>query len=174
MSSAAETATLSALASLKILSIRNQMARVSFLVDTRLLKPLQEVALIPLSGGGGDTRVAQHLTAVPGLRSGELLSRQTVLGKRGTLLAADGEPLAEGRSLNTPIPDVAGAIAGTLGPIPADKATLYAQEGYPLNATVGVDGLEEIFQRRLTGKLGGKLLAGTRVLRRPHRATAQR
>ena len=165
LSGAAETATLSALIPLRILSIHDQVARVSFKVHTRLFKPLSEVALIPLSGSGNGTRVVFNTSLLfPGLLSGELLSRQTVLGKRGSLLAADGEPLAEGTTLNTPIPGVANAIAGTLGPIPSDRATLYAQEGYPLNATVGVDGLEEIFQRRLTGKLGGRLLAGTRVL----------
>ncbi len=43
---------------------------------------------------------------------------------------------------------------------------MYAEEGYPLKAQVGVDGLEEIFERQLTGKLGGELLAGDRVLAR--------
>jgi cell division protein FtsI/penicillin-binding protein 2 len=64
----------------------------------------------------------------------------------------------------TSIPQVADEIAGRIGAIPAAQATLYAQEGYPFNARVGVDGLEEVFQRRLAGRLGGKLLAGTRVL----------
>ena len=36
--------------------------------------------------------------------------------------------------------------------------------GYPPDAKVGSDGLEHIFQARLAGQVGGKLLAGKRVL----------
>ncbi len=167
MSSAAETGTLSSLQAQHGLTIHTDHARIDFIVHTHVFGRLPEVALIPLSGSGGGTRVVFNTSLLfPGLRSGELLSRHTLIGKRGTLLAADGQPLAEGTSLNTPIPEVANAIAGTLGPIPAAQATKYAEEGYPSNAKVGVDGLEEIFERRLTGRLGGELLAGTRVLAR--------
>ena len=100
----------------------------------------------------------------PGLRFGELLSRTTLIGRRGTLLASDGTPLAEGSSLSTPIPQVAEQIVGRIGAIPRAQATMYAAEGYPPNARVGIDGLEEVFQRRLAGRLGGQLLAGTRML----------
>ncbi len=66
--------------------------------------------------------------------------------------------------MSTTIPEVAEAITGVLGRIPASQATRYAMLGYPLQARVGVDGLQEIFQRRLAGKLGGSLMAGTRLL----------
>jgi penicillin-binding protein A len=167
LSGAAQTATASSLSAVRLLSIRGQEARVSFVVRTHVFGRLNEVLQIPLSGSGGGTRVVFNTSLLfPGMRSGELLSRRTVFGRRGTLLADNGQPLAEGTSLATPIPTVASAIAGTLGPIPAAQATMYAQEGYPLGAKVGVDGLEEIFQRRLAGRLGGELLAGTRVLAR--------
>ena len=167
LSGAAQTATASSLSAGRLLSIRGQEARVSFVVRTHVFGRLHEVLQIPLSGSGGGTRVVFNTSLLfPGMRSGELLSRRTLFGRRGTLLADNGQPLAEGTSLATPIPTVASAIAGTLGPIPAAQATMYAQEGYPLGAKVGVDGLEEIFQRRLAGRLGGELLAGTRVLAR--------
>ena len=65
-----------------------------------------------------------------------------------------------GPSRTSPIPDVAGQIVGTLGPIPADEAASYAAQGYPPDAKVGLDGLERIFQKQLAGTPGGTLLAG--------------
>jgi penicillin-binding protein A len=167
LSGASMTATISSMRPVRLLSIRNDEARVSFIVHTHVFGRMDEVLQIPLTGSGGGTRVVFNTSLLfPGLRSNELLSRSTLIGRRGTLLAADGQPLAEGSSLATPIPQVAEGIVGTLGAIPADQATTYAEEGYPLNAHVGIDGLEEIFERKLTGKLGGELLAGNRVLAR--------
>lgn len=167
MSGAEQTATAVALQPLKVLSIRRELARVSFVVRTRVFGSLSEVLELPLSGSGGATKVVFNTSLLfPGLRSGELLSRKTLIGRRGSLLAADGQPLAKGSSLATSIPEVADEIAGSIGRIPAAQATMYAQEGYPPGARVGLDGLEEIFQRRLAGRLGGELLGGTRVLTR--------
>ena len=74
-------------------------------MHTHVFGRLREVLEIPLSGSGGDTRVVFNTSLLfPGLQLGELLSRRTVIGRRGTLLAANGQPLAEGRSLTTPIP----------------------------------------------------------------------
>ena len=53
------------------------------------------------------------------------------------------------------------------GPIPADLTATYAALGYPADAQVGLDGLERIFQNRLAGTPGGRLLAGHRVLAQP-------
>jgi penicillin-binding protein A len=164
---AAATATLTSLRPLRLLSVRGEQARMSFVVRTHVFGRLHEVLRIPLAGSGGGTTVVFNSSLLfPGLKPNELLSRKTLIGRRGTLLASDGQPLAQGSSLATPIPEVAGAIAGTLGSIPADQATMYAEEGYPLSAQVGIDGLEEIFQRKLAGKLGGELLAGSRALAR--------
>ena len=60
------------------------------------------------------------------------------LPPRAALLAADGTPLATGPGRISPTPDVAGAIAGELGPIPPAEAALYAAEGYPPGARVGL------------------------------------
>ena len=129
LSGAAETATASSLSAVRLLSIRDHEARVSFVVHTHVFGALHKVLQIPLSGSGGGTEVLFNTSLLfPGLRSGELLSRQTLIGRRGTLLADSGQPLAEGASLATPIPAVASAITGTLGAIPAAQATRYAQE----------------------------------------------
>ncbi|MDQ6836726.1 MAG: penicillin-binding transpeptidase domain-containing protein, partial [Actinomycetota bacterium] len=90
--------------------------------------------------------------------------RTVTLPPRGTLLASDGMPLAQGPLRSSPIPDVAGEIVGTVGAIPAAEAARYAGRGYPASAQVGLDGLERIFQARLAGSPGGRLLAGRRLL----------
>ena len=162
---AEQTATAVSLLPAKKVTITHEHARVDFAIHTHVFGVLHEVLELPLVGSGAGTRVAFSSSLLfPGLRPGELLSRKTTFGPRGTLLAADGEVLARGATASTTIPEVANAIAGTLGPIPGSQVTEYAQLGYPLNARVGVDGLQEIFQRRLAGRPGGKLLAGKRVL----------
>jgi penicillin-binding protein A len=162
---AEQTATASSLLPASALKIKHGLARVNVGINTHVFGQLNEVLEIPLVGSGGGTRIVFNSSLLfPGLRSNELLSRKTSFGRRGTLLAADGEVLARGGVLSTQIPEVAGAITGTLAPVPASQANEYAELGYPLRAHVGVDGLQEIFQRRLAGKLGGELLAGTRVL----------
>ena len=80
------------------------------------------------------------------------------------MLASDGTPLAEGPDRFSPIPDVAQQMVGTLGPIPKAHRSGYMAAGYPPDAKVGQDGLELIFQSRLAGVPGGRLLAGRRVL----------
>jgi cell division protein FtsI/penicillin-binding protein 2 len=87
-----------------------------------------------------------------------------LLGARGTLLASNGQVLAQGSSLSSPIPAVAGEIVGTLGPIPAADREQYLREGYPAKAQVGQDGLEAIFQQQLAGKIGGELVAGKHII----------
>jgi beta-lactamase class D len=167
LSDAEQTATVSSLHPSKFLSIHGELAHVGFVVKTHLFASLHKTLLVPLSGSGSDTRIVFNTSLLfPGLKLGQLLARTTLIGKRGTLLAATGQVLAQGSSLATPIPAAAGPIAGTIGRIPTDQATRYAVEGYPAGARVGIDGLEEIFQRRLAGRLGGTLTAGRRVLAR--------
>jgi cell division protein FtsI/penicillin-binding protein 2 len=134
-------------------------------VRTREFGTLREMLDLPLSGHGSDARVHFSGTIVfPGLRGGERLTRLSELGARGTLLASNGVPLAQGAARTSPIPTVAGEIVGALGPIPPTDAARYAAMGYPANAQVGLTGLERIFQRRLVGMIGGTLLAGHRPL----------
>ncbi len=134
---------------------------------TRLFGILPETLDVPLVGSGSGASIRfSGMLLFPGLHRGERLTRRTVLPPRGTLLASDGTPLAQGPDRSSPIPDVASQIVGVLGPIPAGDAAQYAAEGYPRTAKVGLDGLEYIFQDQLAGTPGGTLLAGPRVLSR--------
>jgi hypothetical protein len=162
---AGATATMTSLRVLRVPGVSHNSVTVRMRVQTRLWGALTEGLRVPLTGSGSDARI--HLSAsllFPGLRPGEKLGRRIDLPPRATLLAGDGTPLAEGADRSSPIPDVAGQIVGTLGPIPAAEAAHYAAQGYPVDTKVGLDGLEYIFQSRLAGRLGGRLLAGRRVL----------
>jgi cell division protein FtsI/penicillin-binding protein 2 len=161
----ADTATVTSLRSTRLVSISGDEARFDFIVRTRAFGTLHEVLELPFAGGGGDTRIRFGPEILfPGLRAHEALKRDAALGPRGTILAADGTPLAQGPSRSSPVPSVASAIVGTLGPIPSDQRAAYAAQGYPPNAQVGQEGLELIFQKQLAGQPGGRLLAGHRVL----------
>ncbi|HET8977593.1 MAG TPA: penicillin-binding transpeptidase domain-containing protein [Solirubrobacteraceae bacterium] len=163
----AATATLVSLRLVRIGGRENGAFKVRMRLTTRLWGTLQETLSAPLTGSGSAARIRFAPEILfPGLRGGEHLHRTIVLPPRGTLLASDGTPLAEGPDRTSPIPDVAGQIVGTLGPPPASEAATYAARGYPANTKVGLDGLEQIFQSRLAGRLGGTLLAGHRVLAR--------
>ncbi len=161
----AGTATLTSLRVLHVGSRRGDTFPVRMRADTRLWGSLTEVLNVPVSGSGSGARVHLETSLLfPGLRAGERLHRQIVLPPRATLLASDGTPLAQGPDRTSPIPDVAIQIVGTLGPIPRAQARAYAAQGYPPGARVGQDGLERIFQSRLAGRPGGRLLAGRRTL----------
>ena len=100
----------------------------------------------------------------PGLRPGEKLHRGISLPPRGTLLASDGTPLAQGPDRSSPIPDVADQIVGTVGPIPSELTAHTRRAAIRPTRRSGIDGLEFIFQDRLAGTPGGQLLAGRGVL----------
>jgi penicillin-binding protein A len=173
LGAAAGIATMRSLRMIRVGSMQGSALTVWMRVDTRLWGVLREPLLVPVTTRGSDTDI--HFSSVilfPGLRPGERLHRQIVVPVRGTLLASDGTPLAQGPSRSSPIPDVANQIVGTLGPIPADQAAAYRALGYPAGTQVGQDGLERIFQNRLAGHLGGTLLAGRRVLARVAPAAA--
>jgi cell division protein FtsI/penicillin-binding protein 2 len=160
-----DTATATSMAIVHIGHVGGGSAAVTMRVRTRLWGPLTETLQLPFSGSGSSARVhLQSSMLFPGLRPGESLSRHTRMPTRATLLAADGTPLAKGPDRRSPITDVAEPVVGSLASIPADEAAHYAALGYPAHTTIGVDGLEHVFQRRLAGHPGGTLLAGTRVL----------
>src|SRR5438477_194216 len=105
----------------------------------RLLVPLAVVAAVAVAvvlvlragpGRGGPDRLIRHMSPAP----------------RATLFAADRTPLAKGPDRTSPIADVAGQIAGVLGPIPAADEASYTAQGYPAGAKVGQNGLERAFQ----------------------------
>ncbi len=162
---AAAVATLTSLTWNHIGHRSGEVIPVRMLARTRLFGVLHETLDVPLVGSGGGASIRfSRMLLFPGLRRGETLTRRSVLPPRATLLASDGTPLAQGPGRSSPIPEVAGEIVGTLGPIPAAEAAHYAAEGYPPDAKVGLDGLEHIFEAQLAGTPGGTLLAGRRIL----------
>ncbi len=134
-------------------------------VHTRLFGTLSlGFQLKIIAGGGEGARVAwSRSVSFPGLREGELLSRNTRLPRRATLLARDGSVLAEstqtGVDRSSPPGEVASAVLGTVGPIPASRRQRLEAEGVPAGAIVGVSGLERALDDRLRGTPGGELLA---------------
>jgi peptidoglycan glycosyltransferase len=165
LAAAAATATAERLRPGRVGEHRGSVYLVPFRIDTRTFGTLRETLELPLDIHGPVPAIAFAGTLLfPGLRPGEALQRRSELGPRGTLLADDGTPLAEGPDRTTPIPSVAGEIVGRLGPIPPEEQAMYAALGYPPDAHVGLDGLERIFQTQLAGRPGGTLLAGDRTL----------
>jgi cell division protein FtsI/penicillin-binding protein 2 len=162
---AAQTATLAQLIPGRVAGPNGDLIEVRMRVRTRIFGDLRGPLQIRFSGSGSGARVRFSSTLLfPGLRPGEQLARHVTLAPRAAILARDGTPLAEGPDRSSPIPSVAGEIAGVLGPIPADQTATYAAEGYPADAKVGLDGLERIFQQRVAGSPGGTLEASGRVL----------
>jgi penicillin-binding protein A len=164
---AAATATLTKLVLLRVGNRTGDYFLVRVHAHTRIWGTLSEVLRVPIAGGGSSASVRYSDTLLfGGLHPGEKLTRRVALPPRGDLLASDGTPLARGPNRASPIPDVAGQIVGTLGRIPAAELSSFRAQGYPPDASVGMDGLERIFQDRLAGTPGGTLHAGRRVLAR--------
>ena len=161
----AQTATTRSLSIRFVGNPNGRFVPVAMRVRTNAFGTLRASLLVPYDAGGSGASIHFSQTLLfPGLLPGEQLSRSVSLAARGTLLARNGVPLAQGPNRTSPIPNVAGEIVGTLGPIPADQAASYAAQGYPADAKVGLDGLEHVFQRQLAGTPGGTLRAGTRIL----------
>jgi hypothetical protein len=146
-------------------------------VSTRLFGQLRLEFTLPIAESEGAERVtwSRSLT-FPGLLPGEQLTRRIALPQRATVLARDGSVLAEGPSGNavangagetsrsSPLGEVANAVLGTVGPVPASRRQALEAEGVPADALVGLTGLERALDDRLRGTPGGELLAGERVL----------
>ncbi|HET9719332.1 MAG TPA: NTF2-like N-terminal transpeptidase domain-containing protein, partial [Solirubrobacteraceae bacterium] len=112
------TATASALEAGRVGDAGTHSVPVHFTVLTHLFGRLHETLQVPIANGPSGPRVEfSGVLLFPGLRAGEQLSRRSSLGRRGTILADDGTPLAEGPSRTSPLPGVASEIVGTLGPI---------------------------------------------------------
>jgi cell division protein FtsI/penicillin-binding protein 2 len=141
--------------------------------STRIFGTLRGGVRLALDGPSDEPGVAWRAEAAfPGLRTGERLRRQTRMPTRGTLLARDRTPLARGAARSSPLGGLEASVVGRLGPIPADRRATLRELGVPAGTQVGLTGLERIFDERLLGRPGGRLLAGTRVLaaRRPRSA----
>jgi penicillin-binding protein A len=146
-------------------------------IRTRLFGVLSlEFSFRTVEEGAAGTRILwSRSLAFPGLRPGEQLHRRTSLPRRATLLARDGSVLAESPpgpapvlsgevTRNSPLGDVANAVVGTVGPVPAARRQALEEQGVPAEASVGLSGLELALDDRLRGTPGGELLAGARLL----------
>jgi penicillin-binding protein A len=145
--------------------VDGDVARLPVTAHTAVFGPVSGPVELPVVEGDVDWK--PHLV-FPGLRPGVALDRRTKAPERASLLAANGQVLAEGPADARSSPLAAAAsIAGALE-VPADAAeqeALYAR-GFPEETPVGVSGLERVFEHRLAGRPGGELLAGGEVLAR--------
>jgi peptidoglycan glycosyltransferase len=141
-------------------------------IRTRLFGTLASSFRLPIvsvSGASGMRIAWSRALAFPGMRAGERLHRRTALPLRAALLARNGSVLAEGPASaagqrSSPLGAAAGAVLGSIGPIPASRLEELEAQGLPANAIIGVSGLELAYDERLRGTPGGELLAGERVL----------
>ena len=149
---------------------------------TQLWGTLAPDFTLPFVGHGEGTRVAwSRALLFPGLRSGEQLTRRTQMPPRAALLARDGSTLASGTAAaagqrESPLGAAAAGVVGELGPIPGVRRAALEPQGVPVDALVGVSGLERALDQRLRGTPGGELLAGQRPLASvaPHAAAPLR
>src|SRR5260370_1116737 len=89
---------------------------VPVVVRTRIFGTLALPFAIPVTGSGTAAHVAWTQSLVfPGLRAGEVLTRQTTMPRRATLLTRDGLPIAS-------IGPAAAEVLGSLGPLPPARA----------------------------------------------------
>ncbi|MSW84638.1 MAG: hypothetical protein F2832_07830 [Actinobacteria bacterium] len=134
-------------------------------IRTRLFGTVRGSVVLPIEDTPNGPRIAwQPHLVFPGLRPGEELERRTRLLARGTLLARDATVLAQGADRSSPVPDVAGQVVGRLGPIPPEDQVRATSLGVPADASVGVSGLERLFDAQLTGIPAGTLIAGGRTI----------
>jgi peptidoglycan glycosyltransferase len=148
-------------------------------VHTRLFGALSLPFTLRFRDTGDAPRVAwTRSLAFPGLRPGELLSRQTTLPRRAPLLARNGSVLAEAlagsppggssppaeATPGSPLGAYAEAVVGSVGALPSASRPALEEQGVPGDAVVGLSGLELAFDARLRGTPGGALFAGRRVL----------
>ena len=131
--------------------------RVPVTVRTRVFGTVRGQVLIDVDTAGDKPHIVWARRLVfPGLRDDEQLSRSTKMPVRGSLLARDRSVLAEGEGRTSAQPDVAAQVVGQLGPVPEERADELSALGVPEDASVGLTGLERIFDERLAGLPSGR------------------
>lgn len=111
---------------------------------------------MPVSDGKIDWRPD---LVFPGLAEGAKLTRQTQMAPRAPILAANGDPIAEGPVTARTYNGAGGIVAGEVGKPDKDRAAQMQAEGFPDDALGGTTGLELAFDKTLAGSPGGKLIA---------------
>jgi peptidoglycan glycosyltransferase len=161
----AQTATTRSLSVRRVENPTGRVVPVIMRVRTAAFGTFVETLLVPYDDTGPQPALRFSGSLLfPGLRGNERLTRSISLPPRATILARNGEALAQGPDRTSPIASVASGIVGTLGPIPAAEAAKFTAAGYPPDAKVGLNGLERVFQSQLAGTPGGSLRAGGRLL----------
>ena len=153
-----------------------ELANGSFVVPvtvrTRMFGMLRSSYTLRFTGSESSARIAWSASLeFPGLAAGTRLKRHTFLPPRAALLTRTGSVLASGEALavgerSSPLGAAASGIVGTVGPVPTEEVSQLQAEGVPIDAIVGVSGLERTFDAQLRGRAGGVLLAGSRVIAR--------
>jgi peptidoglycan glycosyltransferase len=162
---AAATATATTYRHGRVSSPRDGVVSVPMTVTTRVFGTIRANLRLRFAGAGDDAHIDWTRNLVfPGLAAGERLGRRTTLPRRADILARDDTPLAQGANRTSPIEDVASSIVGELGTPPPERLDRLRELGFPPDATVGISGLERVFEAKLAGTPGGQLRAGQRVL----------
>ena len=143
------------------ISVSNETASFAATVDTHAFGEVEGQIALPLDDQGA-VEWESHVV-FPGLEAGEEIGRETRLGERAALLAADGSPLAEGpaSARTSPLGASAVAIAGALGSPSRKQDTAQYALGFPKGTLAGTSGLELAFNERLAGQPSGELFATT-------------
>ncbi|MDO9353456.1 MAG: penicillin-binding transpeptidase domain-containing protein [Solirubrobacteraceae bacterium] len=176
---ARDTATVTKITTGLVTSSDDDRVRVPVTVKTELFGTLTGDLFLPVVKDEEKRAVDwSQALSFPGLRAGEKLRRTTTLPPRASILASDNTTMVRGDGgARVPSTDTAlASIVGQVGPIPADQKADYAAKGVPADATVGLTGLERVFEDRVRGKAGGTLFAGDRQLAatEPDRASSIR
>jgi hypothetical protein len=162
---AAKVLTLSSVVTGRVGKPRNGVVVVPVSMRTRLFGTLSGRLALPIADVEDGAAVDWRPNLVfPGLRPGEQLTRTTRMPRRATIQARDGTPLAQGAARLSDLGALASEVAGRVGPAPPERAAELAQRGVPAGAPVGLTGLEREFDAELSGRPGGVLRAGRRVV----------
>jgi cell division protein FtsI/penicillin-binding protein 2 len=97
----------------------------------------------------------------PGLEEGEELDRNVKLPRRASILARDGQVMAEGPSLarSYPLGDSMIDVTGTVGTSTEELELEQIAAGFSEGEPIGLSGVELAYNTRLAGKPGGTLSA---------------
>ncbi|MDQ3730015.1 MAG: penicillin-binding transpeptidase domain-containing protein [Actinomycetota bacterium] len=139
--------------------VDDDAASFSATVSTHAFGDVEGTVRAPLDEDGA-IAWEPHLT-FPGLATSERLGRDTRVGERAALLAADGSALAEGSASarTSPLGPSAIAIAGALGSPSRKQETEQYARGFPEGTLAGTTGLELAFNAQLAGQPSGELFA---------------
>jgi penicillin-binding protein A len=141
------------------ITVEDDTASVPVTVATKAFGDVKGTVALPLDEEGAVDW--EPYMAFPGLEAGEEVGRETRLGERASILAADGSPLADGpaSARTSPLGASALAIAGAMGSPSRKQDTAQYALGFPKGTLAGTSGLELAFNERLAGQPSGELFA---------------